>query len=396
MSKQGAPPAGGYAPPGGVDENTLRQRYDQLPVGARLGMSFDTYRSQNSTPSPYQQATEAQANASGAAVNSQTNQNRPDQYGPTGSVTWGVGPDGRPTQTTSLNPELEAALGGMFSQVRQGLSQPFSLSGLPQVDSGAGARQKAEDAVYARDTSRLDPQWAQRESAFKSDLASRGIDENSAAYQKATDQFSRQRNDAYDQARMGAQAYGGEEQQRQFGMSLADRQNALAEMLKGRTEPLSEMGALLSEGQPQFGSFMGSGLAQVPQYLAAAMGLSNYNLGATQANNEAAGDFWNGIGNAGKGVAAVAALSDERAKEDVERLPVDVEPGVPLTMFKYRGDPKKKQRVGVIAQDLEKVHPEAVATGPDGLKRVAPRYASIEMKKGRSGAYERKPFSLAG
>ena len=36
--------------------------------------------------------------------------------------------------------------------------------------------------------------------------------------------------------------------------------------------------------------------------------------------------------------------------------------------FRYIGD--DRPQVGLLAQDVERKHPEAVVTGPDGLKRV--------------------------
>jgi hypothetical protein len=60
-------------------------------------------------------------------------------------------------------------------------------------------------------------------------------------------------------------------------------------------------------------------------------------------------------------------LSDVRAKENV--TPVGkLDDGQKVYAYNYKGDPTPE--IGLLAQEVEKVRPEAVATGPDGLKRV--------------------------
>jgi hypothetical protein len=60
-------------------------------------------------------------------------------------------------------------------------------------------------------------------------------------------------------------------------------------------------------------------------------------------------------------------LSDVRAKENVK--PVGkLDDGQKVYAYNYKGDPTPE--IGLLAQEVEKVRPEAVATGPDGYKRV--------------------------
>jgi hypothetical protein len=73
-------------------------------------------------------------------------------------------------------------------------------------------------------------------------------------------------------------------------------------------------------------------------------------------------------------------LSDVRAKENIE--PVGkLDDGQKVYAYNYKGDPTPE--IGLLAQEVEKVRPEAVATGPDGLKRVD--YAVATAKRGKSG-----------
>jgi hypothetical protein len=73
-------------------------------------------------------------------------------------------------------------------------------------------------------------------------------------------------------------------------------------------------------------------------------------------------------------------LSDVRAKENIE--PVGkLDDGQKVYAYNYKGDPTPE--IGLLAQEVEKVRPGAVATGPDGLKRVD--YAAATAKRGKSG-----------
>jgi nitrogen fixation/metabolism regulation signal transduction histidine kinase len=71
------------------------------------------------------------------------------------------------------------------------------------------------------------------------------------------------------------------------------------------------------------------------------------------------GSFLGSIFNGAAMVGAAAIMSDERMKTNVIRTGVEVVPGVPVAFFQWKnGD--KKWHAGVIAQDVQKVMPEAV------------------------------------
>ncbi len=42
--------------------------------------------------------------------------------------------------------------------------------------------------------------------------------------------------------------------------------------------------------------------------------------------------------------------------------------GLPVSLYRYLGDPTP--RIGLMADEVERVHPEAVMTGPVGFKMV--------------------------
>jgi hypothetical protein len=70
---------------------------------------------------------------------------------------------------------------------------------------------------------------------------------------------------------------------------------------------------------------------------------------------------------------AAAIMSDIRTKENIKYLG-QLTNGLPFYEFEYKPEFKAEagegKFVGVMAQDVEKVQPEAVITRPDGYKMV--------------------------
>jgi Chaperone of endosialidase len=52
-------------------------------------------------------------------------------------------------------------------------------------------------------------------------------------------------------------------------------------------------------------------------------------------------------------------LSDEREKENIQKVG-KLDDGTPVKRFNYKADPQKKPQIGLVAQDVEKKHPDAV------------------------------------
>ena len=64
-----------------------------------------------------------------------------------------------------------------------------------------------------------------------------------------------------------------------------------------------------------------------------------------------------------------AIMSDRRLKDNIAQVGTDERTGLNLYEFEYTGQPDKRY-VGVMADEVENVLPDAVITGPDGYKRV--------------------------
>jgi len=240
--------------------------------------------------------------------------NRPAQYSPWGSVTWEQGPNDQWTQTIGLPDTMQEALEAqqglglarselgaeLIGPIREQLTSPYGWDPLSanEVLPGEEARNAAEEAIYSRATSRLDPYWNQQTSQRETQLWNQGLRPGDEAWDTAMGNLGRARTDAYQTAMNEAVMGGGREAERMFGMDIARRQQAVTEALRQRTQGLGELNTVMG-GQgvapPQFPSFSRMGQAQAPDLLGAAqMGyqaeLDRYN--AEQAREQG---LWSGI-----------------------------------------------------------------------------------------------------
>lgn len=298
----------------------------------------------------------------------QTQANRPNQrnaFG--GEVNWQQGPNGQWTQTQGFGGLLGGTAQNLQGQAAANLGQPVDMSQFnPQ--SGDAARQQAIDSAYQQATSRLDPQWAQREEGMRTQLLNQGLDPSSEAYRNAMGNLVRERNDAYSSAMNAAIGQGTAAGDSAFRNNLMAQQTNLANLLRGRQLPLEEMqqlqGLLAQPGVPQSNDALTAAIAQ-----------NNADMARWQNEQGANADVAGGAG-ALLGTALETApmwlpllLSDERAKQNIRRLSIDAIPGVPWATFEYRHAPGRRE-LGVIAQDLERVSPRHVHRRPDGLLMV--------------------------
>ena len=98
---------------------------------------------------------------------------------------------------------------------------------------------------------------------------------------------------------------------------------------------------------------------------------------------------WADIISKGAGAAAnVFAMSDKTMKTDITKLGKDPKTGLEMHAFRYKGDPKSYPKVvGPMAQDVQKIAPEAVTPmGKDGKLAI----------KGYAGGTSMVQPSLAG
>jgi hypothetical protein len=298
-------------------------------------------------------------------ANQEARANRPNQQNAFGStVNWTQGPDGQWTQSQQFAGPWAGLAGNLQGQAAANMSTPFDMGQFGQAGNGDSAREQAINAMYGQATSRLDPQWQQRESQMRTQLLNEGLDPSSEAYRTAMSDMGRQRNDAYGSAMNSAIGMGQAAGDSVFRNNMMARQTAIADALRARSLPMMELAQM-------------QGFLQQPGFnqanmLPAAIAQGNYNMDAWQGANQASADFWGGLMQLGGQLGGAAIMaSDERMKTDIVRLGFEAMPGVPFATWRWKPEYEGSGRtVGVIAQDLEKVAPQYVRTRADGMKLV--------------------------
>lgn len=301
------------------------------------------------------------------AVRTQAVVNRVNTYSPFGNATF-FGPD-RSSLRIDLSPAQQQILGGQQA-LQQGLlsrglalqdylpTDPLNFEGLPGqvtgVDVNAPAANPYEQAMFKRARNLLDPVFAEQQEAINQDLANRGLPVGGEAYGNVMDRFDRARAEAYENAALGAVQGSVDLGFRNAAMQNQARQQGINERSMLRGNQFNEIAAIL-RGTP----------VQMPQQqpatpvdalspmLAGYQGqLNAYNQ--SQANRQST---LGGLLSLGGSLGAAAIMSDARVKTHVTRL--GTHPlGIGVYAFRYTGQPDT--HIGVMAQEVERVKPEAV------------------------------------
>lgn len=166
------------------------------------------------------------------------------------------------------------------------------------------------------------------------------------------------------------------EQVQNLGLQRADQIQAMN--LAARGQLFGERAGEQQRQYQQLFGLVGIGQASAAQQAANLQGAAA-NIGelySQQANARAAGlmaqanlkaqAFQGLMSAAGSAAGAAAAASDRRVKEDIKQVGT-LDNGLPVYTFRYKGG--SVTHMGVMAQDVEKVNPDAV-TEIDGIKHV--------------------------
>jgi hypothetical protein len=163
-------------------------------------------------------------------------------------------------------------------------------------------------------------------------------------------------------------------------------QNSMA-MVGGASglNPMYSGGQFSGQGGGAMGSAIGTGAGAI---LGGAVGSLFGGVGAVPGAMLGA-SLGGGIGGAAGG------MSDEREKTDIKKIDGTTNViGIPSYEYRYKGE--KKKRRGVMAQDVQKVLPEAVAeVDYKGKKRLAIKPAVIGAALAEHLAADTKPVALA-
>jgi hypothetical protein len=265
-----------------------------------------------------------------------------------------------------LSEEMLNIARAQTARVGNTLSQPVTTNGLPERGQFGPTdysedRRRVEDALY----SRLNPQLDRDRSSLENNLINQGLVRGSEPFTRAMDESNRQANEA----RMQVISQGGNEQTRLANLTMqrgqaqdVQRERALQEMLAMRNQPLNEVSALRAGNQvqmPQFSPYQGGQVAATPvgnyMYNSAAMQQNQYQQEQQNQNAMMGGLF--GLG----GTLGSAAMrwSDRRLKTDIKDTGTTLNSGLKVYTYRYLWEPT--ERVGVMADEVMHVRPEAVS-----------------------------------
>lgn len=229
----------------------------------------------------------------------------------------------------------ELNLAGLANQqsgfLKDYLAKPFEFD-----------NQDAENWAYDLGSQRILPQQQKNADALRSQLIASGIRPGTAAWDSEQQRLTNANTDQLNQ------------------LALTGRQQAFNEALTTRNQPINEIGSLLSGSQIQNPNYVNTPQSQVGgvDYT----GLVNQQYQSKLQNSQAAAGGLFGLLSGGIGL-----LSDIRAKTDIQVVGT-LDNGLPVYLYRYIGSPE--YHIGLMAQEVEEIKPDAVYVGDDGLKRV--------------------------
>jgi hypothetical protein len=302
--------------------------------------------------------------------------NRTNQVTPYGNLTYTANPGTDPygntlyTATQTLSPEQqkiyqqESQLNeGLMSTANKGLDYANEVLSKPGVDTsklpsyGINPGETYSDAIMRR----LAPQIAQESEMSDAQLANQGIAQGTQAYENAKRQLAMSQND-----RQLAAITGG------MNVGLGANQQAFQQEAYNQMQPINVINALRTGSQVQNPSY-----ASTPQQantagadiLGATQAGYNAELANVNAQNAASGGFMSGL--MGLGSAGIMKYSDERLKTDIIKIG-SLDNGLNLYSYNYKDgyDLPEGKQIGVMAQEVEAIMPEAVVEMDNGFKAV--------------------------
>jgi hypothetical protein len=319
--------------------------------------NVEFFISQPQAPDPTATAA-AQAKYNEQAAEQQAELNNVNQQTPFGSLTYqqtGTNPDGTPifTGTTSYTPQMQALLNTGIS-TETGIANAAnslignlgqSLTQAPNLDPSAITK-----TAMANEQQYMSPFFTQQQSNLNSQLQNQGILPGSQAYANAQQQLQE------NQGNVMANSYATIEPQ------------AFAQAVESYQLPIQTLGTLLGESQP---ANLNSSLVNTPQENVAApnyeqLAEQNYQQQMANYNNTMSGLFSIPSAILGGWAKGGFSTSDKRLKKNRKRVGF-LDNGLPI--YIYLMDGSDTPQIGLLAQEVEKVRPEAVREF-DGIKHV--------------------------
>ena len=340
----------------------------------------------------YTGAAVAQGAANVEAARATAMLSNPNVYSPYGTQTVTYQGD-IPTVRQTLTPEAQKTLeqqqalgykltdlaGRGFSAVDKSLATPFSFGG-PSVQTSLDTSGIAQMPINAGTTgqeaimSRLEPSLAKNRVSTETQLINQGLRPGTEAYDNAINLLSQQENDARTQAVLqglglditaNTQGFNQALQGGQFANTA--QQQALAQAIQERQMPLNEVNALVEGSQiqnPLFQQYTGANVAPPPIANAATL-QGQFDQNTFNQNTGTYNQNLAGLYSLGSSASYGAAKSDRRLKSNINRIGTHK-----LGIGIYEYDIEGRHEIGVMAQEVEQVMPQAVIHHPDGYMMV--------------------------
>lgn len=307
--------------------------------------------------------------------------NNPTQVTPYGTLDYtfnGYDASGAPryTQNTNLTPvgqnifnqqqqqsqAVNDIAGGYLGNIKDVMGTPYSYSGVP----GAPTADKAfQQQALDNQMQLLQPYIDRQQGQMDTRLANQGIQQGSEAYKNAYQDF----NNGVNNQRLQAVNNATNQMGQLFNLQQQAHQTGVQDYATQRQAPLNEFNALRSASQVQTPQFQGMTPSQAQPTNVAGNIYSSYqgNLGAANAQQASQDSMLSGLMGLGGTLGASAIKkSDVRCKKNIKLL-TRLKNGLGLYSFKYKGG--KEDHVGMMAQEVERVYPEAVIE-IDGIKHI--------------------------
>ncbi len=290
------------------------------------------------------------------------NQVSPDGTRMTWSGTPGVIGSGGLTVTQTLSPAQQSMLNKsnaisnkaldvgqtQLDNVSGTLGTPLNLGSFdPQAQSATQAQKYYQDYM-ASDVDRQRAGLEQR-------LANQGIFPGTEAYTRASREFQANADQNRNKFLM-------DYQNQAFNQGMQGRTQHVNEALTQRNQPLQELNALRSGSQISQPTFQNTPTYNVNPAAYDQYAMNNYNQQVAQQ-----GQLWGALGNAAGTAASMYKMSDRRVKADIKKVG-KLDDGTKVYRYRYKGSPMME--LGVMAQEVEKTRPEAVAETDGGIKMV--------------------------
>jgi hypothetical protein len=248
----------------------------------------------------------------------QQNQARYNVSNPYASMTWDPNTN---TQQTSYSPQMQGVLDSLFG--------------------GDASTKRAEDSVFSAFSNRYEPIFDRQSNNLQDRLVNQGIPVGSEAYSRAMSDMNNSQNDARLQA-MNQATLTGQQQ------ANANNANNLS---------------IFSAFNPLNGYSAGAGTPNTDIYGNAYAGSVNaYNQ--QNANRTAQNTGIMDMLNSGL---SMFGISDARIKENLRPVG-QLFNGLTVYAFNFPGD--ETTRIGLVAQEVEELLPQAVAENAEGLLMV--------------------------